>query len=395
MLDYKKEFATADAAGVVEFCRRAAIDPVRLQELGQRAKDRGSASYDTEKRHEVSDGVEIGLLRRLEPSWSDVDGTIQRSDEDDKNRYRKGPTNNENSCAIDSALFCAIRLDLGRRQVDQLAPALLMRLSNSALAIRRVVDGAWGLYAQGVRNELRDVLREVLIAGRPDRFAHGKMVDFSEIFTDCVEGLPQLSYTKISVTQCCDGRQTVGVSQRRTGFWVLDIQGSKESMEERMNGLFREKRIVPTEDCTNGAQCTRVATKTPMVLDRLPPVLWVMTPNSIPRSNDKFWHLFEPFELRYHTGHVLDDGSTSDERTKRYDALGCVLWKNRNHFIVRWRGREGEAGDVMSYDGIAGEDIYPVKSWWDEMRYVVPNKGKKLGPNSKPGVIAMFYGMVA
>jgi hypothetical protein len=56
------------------------------------------------------------------------------------------------------------------------------------------------------------MLRKVLIAERPDRFAHEKIVNFSKIFTDYVEGLPQLNYTKILITQCCDGRQTVGVS---------------------------------------------------------------------------------------------------------------------------------------------------------------------------------------
>ena len=356
---------------------------VILQQLGLQAEARGYSSTTAEKEYKMTEDTSLLILRQIRETWHYVDGTVPRGDHDDKLRYNMGPRWFKNSCAIDSALFCAIMLDAGRIQVDQISPAQLACLGQPAGALRRIVSKPWGVLSQTQRDGLRDVLADALTHTDPRRFPRHSPHSIDEVLKICFDRLPQLSFTGVKAHICCNDELTIKGSQSATREIGFYLQRPRENMsvQDVLQSMLSRRAPKHKIPCDDSGCCTGPRFSIRLILDRMPPILLTYALAPISEKENKTFQLFKRLELIYYT--------TRGEQTIRYSPLGCVIILDWGHFVVRWRTVEDGQEQIIHYDGMTSSKATKVKGWWAGLGSCA--RSTKMGSRSGSGVVAAFY----
>lgn len=370
-LDVTTSFAEGNAA-IDVFCNTANITRSKLLDLGRAAQARGCAAHDAEKFVTVSEDVSAWIFRRTRPDWDRVDGTMPQGQGDTDKRYKTCVKWTGNSCAVDSAIFVGLMLDAGRVQVDQISPHRKAQLPPVAAALRAIVATAWGNLTQAQRNSLRKILREELEQLDPDRFAVGDYCDVTEVMLYCFNELPQLSWTYIRASRCTDGALIMPSgerAQRRLGITYTRQRGNL-SVAELMNAYMSWEPLT-VADCDHNGASSHAHTRGKLVLDRMPPVLYLNFPEPVKREADASLKMFESFEVIY--------TDTRGQQSIEYEAIGAVFMMNSDHFIVRWVDRDNPER-IVTYNDMTGPGV---------VRTTGGDWFKRL--NKSAGVLGVFY----
>jgi hypothetical protein len=197
------------------------------------------------------------------------------------------------------------------------------------------------------------------------------------VLEECLMGLPQLSFTTIHGSKCCDDQYMIKEGMRSVRHTTLNpsLENSRESVQQMLDCIFNAKDL-PTNTtdpkCSRGRECTEAASKMTLVVDRMPPVMAVLFGTDIKRKEEKYRKVFEKMEIQYHT--------TKGIRTVCYKPIGCVFYISKIHYTARWVGRGPNEGRIVHYDDMAGCDVVCCKTsdWWENIE---PTQG----------VVAVFY----
>jgi hypothetical protein len=328
--------------------------------------------------------VAASVLRSVRRGWHHVDGTMPQGDEDDRRRYTVGTNWHQNSCAADSVILCAIMLDAGRVQIDQISPSRRASLPVPADVLRQLVARPWGLLSQHQRDGLRDVLVDTLAHTNSELFPRHEFQSVNRLLDVGFDQLPQLSWTEITASVCCDGQLAVADTQktrRVTGFQLMR-KAEDSSTQDLTNDILGRTRSPDVTPCSLGVKCTGARFRTRLILDRMPPVLLLHLPQPISEEEEAVWKLLEPVDLTYE--------SSRGQKSIRYTPLGCVLMVNWTHFVVRWKAKREGRDQIIHYDGMVSAQVSEVGSWWAGLGNRKGQKGKK----QHTGIVAMFYRQV-
>lgn len=232
-----------------------------------------------------------------------------------------------------------------------------------------------------LRDQNRDTMVSILAGCFPDHFQKGGYADVKLGLEHCFIGLPQLSFTMIKARVCCDRRMVVyGDHQaKRFHYYALQTANPHVSTQGLLASWLR-RRPLPThapQDCTSMAACTRKQERVNLVIDRMPPTLMVLVPVPTTQSEDTRWKHFEPLDLTYET--------TRGSSKVSYEPVGCIMMRNWNHYIVRWKARNEhpEGQPIVHYDSLENPNISYKKDWWDGVI-----------KSSQTGVVTLFYRQV-
>lgn len=330
-----------------------------LKRLGLEARRKGCFRDYAERTWDFIPGVATTVLRSVRSGWDHTDGTVAHHD--DEHRYRFGPSWNNMSCALDSILFCAIQLNAGRTQIDQISPASLTALTEPARILRHISSSPWGTLEQGQRDRARDYLAESLVKVDSRRFGRGTYMAIYDVAEVVLSGLPQLSHTATKSGVCCDG--VLGLAMERpitrdVGFHLPGHTTDRKSMEDVIRGLMTDSRhSSDREPCSNGDRCDRSRQSGLLILDRLPPILLLYLPDAVSKKEDQFRKCFTPQHISYR--------DTRGRSNVVYMPLGCVILLNGNHFVVRWMRGGSASAEILHYDGMKSPEVTVVRGWWD------------------------------
>lgn len=368
------EIATDDDA-VQSFCQRTGTTKADLLILGNQARQIGISRDITEKQHMICENRLVHLLRSVKPDWRNIDGTIPQGEQDNANRYTKFLKWKNNSCAEDAAIFVSIMLDAGRLQIDQLS-SRQVNIKPLALLTRHLVSLPWGLLTDKDRSKAREIFVE-LAAKEIPQLTKGNYKCAISILEECLHGLPQLSFTTIHASRCCDGIYTLveGTNPIRHTTLNPTLVDSKRSVCQMVNRMLNTKDLKSKKDhprCSRGLECDRVAVRMQLVLDRMPPVMGVFFGTGITKAQDTDRRVFKTINVQYHT--------TKGIQSIVYEPIGCVFFPGGNHFTARWIGRGPNKGRLVHYDDLKGSGIVccKTKNWWEDIE-------------SKHAVVAVFY----
>lgn len=293
---------------------------------------------------------------------------MQRGEHDTERRYQYGPRWFRNSCAVDCAVVSAIMLDIGRLRVDQISPASYEKLNIEAALLRRIVSKPWGLLSDEQRFHLREVLRHHLETANPVDFPLNAYQPVGDVLAHVFDRLPQMSWTSCRGLVCCDGRlqadKLVRV-RRRAGFVLLFASGDEYTVGEKLQYERLDPSSNPEEQrstdvlCNFEGNCARVLSPLMVVLDRLPPTLFIRL-GPIPEGNNRtLRHMFDRINIRCNTPHGLTAVS--------YLPMGCIFLTGGNHFILRWQITARGVDIFMEYDGMLSAKFVKVQGWWDTL----------------------------
>jgi len=255
---------------------------------------------------------------------------MPQDQEDNLRRYTTFLKWKNNSCAEDVAIFVSLMLDAGRVQIDQLSATEVSNIKPLALLMRHIVALPWGLIGQESQEKSRHIFVELLQAEVPNCKA-GAYKCILSILKECLMGLPQLSFTTIHGSKCCDNQYMIKEGMRSVRHTTLNpsLENSRESIQQMLNHIFNAKDLpTPTTDykCSRGHKCTKAATKMSLVVDRMPPVMAVLFGTDIKRKEGRFRKVFEEMEIQHDT--------TKGIRTVRYKPIGCVFYISKIHYTA-------------------------------------------------------------
>lgn len=257
-------------------------------------------------------------------------------------------------------------LDVGRLRIDQISYASHKKLNIEAAVLRRIVSKPWGLLSNQQRFELREVLRHHLATTNSTLFPLYEYQSVGDVLAHLFERLPQMSWTSCRGLVCCDGRlQTDKLLRvrRMTGLNLTFTAGCDYTIEE----LLQSERLDPSRDpekqqsalvpCSLEKRCVKCLSPVMVVLNRLPPTLFLSL-GPIPKGNSRTWrHMFDPINTFYTTSQGLT--STS------YMLVGCIFQTGGNHFVLRWQFTTSSSNSGFEYDGLASAKLVKVGGWKD------------------------------
>ncbi len=372
-----------DPAGIVKddkavqsFCQRTGATIKILLAFGNTAQQLGVSRDVTEKTNILYGNYYVQLLRSVKKDWNKIDGTVPQDQEDNLRRYTTFLKWKNNSCAEDVAIFVSLMLDAGRVQIDQLSATEVSNIKPLALLMRHIVALPWGLIGQESQEKSRHIFVELLQAEVPNCKA-GAYKCILSVLEECLMGLPQLSFTTIHGSKCCDNQYMIKEGMRSVRHTTLNpsLENSRESVQQMLNHIFNAKDLPTTTTdykCSRGHKCTKAATKMTLVVDRMPPVMAVLFGTDIKRKEGRFRKVFEEMEIQHDT--------TKGIRTVRYKPIGCVFYISKFHYTARWVGRGLNEGKIVHYDDMAGGNVvcYKTNDWWENIK-------------ATQGVVAVFY----
>ena len=104
-------------------------------------------------------------------------------------------------------------------------------------------------------------------------------------------GLPQLSFTTIYRSKCCNGQYIINKSMCLVWHTTLNLllENSRESIQQMLNHIFNAQDFFNNiTECGCGQECTDdVAIKMALVVDQMPPVMAVLFGTDIKRKKEK------------------------------------------------------------------------------------------------------------
>jgi len=317
----------------------------------------------SEKNFQYSEGTVASVLRPVMATWDQLDGTINPSRDDEKQRYRYGPIWSDSSCAVDCAIFVGLMLDVGRIQIDQVSPQDLLKEPVPSFLMRKIVSRHWGQLDDTARSKMRDYLRDELCRFDPASFhPPPKGNPVADVINTCFHGVPQVSYTSVRVTRHCDGVYMVNnatVPRRNNCVYIGQVPV----------GAYVQARFSPTTDQVSGRAkdvlcahdegiCLHSVTTQLMILDRMPPHLVVHVAGVVDSPSTRSADPYQGITITY-----LD--RRHQPRSISYRAVGAVLAEDTalaTHFLVVWHLED----EHVLYDGMKNNGrIRRIQGWWD------------------------------
>lgn len=304
-------------------------------------------------------GSTILLLPETKKQWDKVDGTIPHGPNDDACRYRAFTNGNLHSAAVDATLFCAIMLDAGRLQIDQISFGQARQLNNPAALLRTIVRTPWGLLPQEKRDNLRDGLLKELEQYNPNQFATSDCLDIINVLEVCFDGLPQLSSTVIKAGVCCNQKITILSNRNAIRDHMLLIQkGTVHPLQALINLYYCPTTYTSegsSSPCDLGSLCTKQVRGLHYILDRSSPSFLLTLSQPISRVEEDIFKGLQGFKL----GHYWNG---LDRDVVLYETVGCILKRSDNRYLCRWKN-----GDkILQYDGMESAEVleFPGGSWY-------------------------------
>lgn len=312
----------------------------------------------------------VDIFRSIKPRWDKIDGTIFLRQDDQETRYSYGPTWSANSCGVDCTIFCAIVLDVGRIQVDQLDPGAASEVPVSAHVLGKMVKRHWGLLPVAKRNEMRDALRGSLSREDSTKFPPAPaLLPVSEVLGHCLEGVPQVSFSMIKAHRCGDGlfhTSGRGTPQRYNSLYI-----AKFPVREGIQDILDSESITASHaGCDGPRPCPNNHTRHWLIVDRMPPTLIVQLPDGAKQGKAVQAALFDEMTVEWNTPY--------DTQTTAYYAVGAIIATGKaesTHFVSVWRACES----FVLYDGMAkGGKARLIKDW-------------AAIPGRRPRVVTLFF----
>ena len=345
---------TCDLEGLGPVITQTGLDIKDFETYGGNVRIRGYLHQRTEKVYGYLPRRMTTILRNVKIGWDAVDGTQPEQKEDTYQRYTFGPTWRNNSCAVDCTLFCAIALDAGRIQLDQVTSATFSELEEPARVLRKIVCRYWGLISQDTRDQMRDVLRQALNSVNPEAFPVAPAVlPIAEVLNCCFQGLPQLSFTAINSIRCGSGE--CQVSSRHRPDRYVSIFLSTPTVRAGVQSFFGEEVCQRAPRGHGSCRNTHIQQK--IILDRLPPTLIIHLPETGTVHACKRWLPFEDIEVTWRR--------PRGRSTTLYHTTGAVFTVGRKaatHFVVVWRVNDS----FYLYDGMVNNgEVRNISGWFD------------------------------
>jgi hypothetical protein len=228
-------------------------------------------------------------------------------------------------------------------------------LPATAFLMREIVKYHWGILQPTIRTAFRDLFCQRLFETDPVLFPTASFRPVMDIAPIAFCQLPQLSFTQIFASCCCDG--IILASNTSQPIFINALELGPRPAETPSDTIARHfsvsKTLAAHDPCTNAESCRRVIQERIFILDRPPPRLCVSF-HKTPA---------QPFSLLRFPVQIQEE-----EQTLEYRPIGCILFINRNHYILRWKHRT-KSHTYLHYDDMKKDgEISYVKSWLEGLK---------------------------
>ena len=221
--------------------------------------------------------------------------------------------------------------------------------------MREIVKYHWGILPPAMRTAFRDLLCQRLFETDPVLFPIASFRSAMDIAPIAFRHLPQLSFTQIFASCCCDS--IILASNTSQPIYINALELGPRPAETPSDTIARHfsvsKTLAAQDTCTNGELCRRVIQERIFILDRPPPRLCVLFHKT---PTQPFSPLRFPVQIQ------------EEEQTLEYKPIGSILYINRNHYILRWKHRT-KSHTYIHYDDMKRDgQISHVKSWLEGLK---------------------------
>jgi hypothetical protein len=365
---------------LAEFLRVTGVTEQQLRDLGDQAIANGCCEDTEELRYllvhskTASRRRTVKGYRHVRAGWDSVDGTIPQTDT--AQRYLLVPPWGKNRCAVDAMWSLAICMDLFRTQTDQQDWDQIQRMAVMPALLRNIMLRDIGVMTSVQRMGLRDLMAKELYKLDPTEFETAGFWDLVQVLQVCFSTVPQLSFTEIITTVCCDGVHRIIPrdlrTMRTTGIDLSDtIYEDGKTGQDAINDHFG---LLPYtgEDypgpCSNGTACLGQPSSQRAIIDRMPPMLMVVHTGEV--GSESQIDMLAPKAIQYYH---------HQHRSQKaiYLLKGFVVHVNLNHFAVRWLMMRGDDPIWMEFDSLRSEKCREVETWDAGLR-VTNKKGQEI-----------------
>jgi hypothetical protein len=295
----------------------------------------------------------VEVFRTPTPTWDSPEGTTVYNHEAIVLRFNHFFKCSINDCCLNTVMSIAVLTCAYGIQHDRMTPQLKHKLLPPArLLYELCIQGKLSDLNPKHLASIRDTLAKGLASCPPEQFptmlslaaptgyTTGRFQELHNVFHALLRGLPQFSFTTIAASSCCDRKFHVQPNRRpevRSDIWI-PLDPAKADVGEAVSTFFiRSKPSFRGLVCTRPkGQCSGEIVRANVVLDTLPPRLWLKTPAEKPRGAsvsgaERSWRFDVPITIKhYNKRHQLDNTIYVPEM--------CVLWLG-DHFILRCRQR--------------------------------------------------------
>lgn len=348
---------------VAQVCRETKVSVTEFIALGVAAKRRGVVPYVYGRRHRLRRGS-VSLLRRMRPGWDCHEHTWDFDDKDQVERYQIFTGTDSGTGAADILIFCGIQSDAARIQGATIPFDRSYDLEDTPFLFRTITVLLWGNVTQDERTGFRDCLGETFEKEGLDSHGNGCDLSVQALVDRCFVGIPTFTYTSIEQRRCCDGIRRIKLGeygQLQTGHTLHmdDVEHADLSINQLVNLHFAAKewdQTLPFRSCSRGKRCHRLPKKRHIVLDRMPPMLYVNLPPGLSVGDDKVRRFFDLLSI------VLENTITED--TVQYVVIGVVFLLSSGRLAARWISRK-HGVRCIHFDPFIGSHVVPVANWLD------------------------------
>lgn len=273
-----------------------------------------------------------------------------------------------NSCAVDALLFVAHYTGAGTTQADALPLAFRTCLTRAQTTFRAVMEAPWAILDIEARMQLRRLIMESFV-GDPEIpgavYEHiGSEVDAAELASYVWPALGGWTFHIVPAKRCCDGMPFT-FAGRIQSISTLSFQLTK--LDRKLSvGAIVQQFFAETSGreafCTESGEprsleprcssptCLQVHTKYNMVLDHLPPFLFVSLVDGY-LNQESTRRYFDQISI----GHTIRPSPGTYRRmVTTYEVVAVVLLRDRHYFaralgkeeggMVYWEGNSGRGG---------------------------------------------------
>jgi hypothetical protein len=353
---------------LAEFLRATRVTEQQLRDLGDQAIAKGCCEDTQELRYTLVHSMTstnrriVNGHRYVRAGWDSVDGTIYQTDTDTAERYLVVPPWSNNRCAVDAMWSLAICMDLFRTQTDQQDWDQIERMARMPALLRNVMLRNIGSMTSAQRGRMRDVMAGELHRLYPTEFRPAGLWDLAYMLQVCFSTAPQLSFTEVMTTVCCDKKHRIIPqdlrTQRATGIDLsYTIYENGKTGQDAINdyfGLIPYAGEVDPGPCSNGTACLKRPRSQHAIIDRMPPMLMVIHTGGV-NSESHINMLAPKAVMYYHHQHGW--------RQAHYHLKGFAVQVNLNHFTVRWLMTRGDDPTWVEFDSLHSERCREVETW--------------------------------
>lgn len=329
-----------------------------LIKAGLDAQEAGSTSVRVRRGGDwfFSAGQSVKVLPNISIDLAPMEDPMFRAQSSFLSRRLLGPPWHQLSCSLDTVLMALIQCNAGRTRADQVFIEELFSeqptgFRPSLICMRILMRGIDGTSA-AQRGQLRDYVRQCLVAADAKYFRQEEAMDIIDIAISLFEVVPQVSYTTASRVSYDRGESWsyelnpdgTPLLRRHNDFQSLEPGVGVDTITRRK---FRVRYVdLPTEEQPklssdefldkDSTDTTKQVMKLVVIVDRVPYVAMV-TYGAIIRTKEEMVKTWS-FNYTYREG---------QRRQATYAILGYAILA-KFHYILYWR-----AGfDIIIYDGM-------------------------------------------